>query len=205
MLGCETQVERLARRLRVNDDVRTDAALLAATARGDDTAFGFLVRRYIRAATLLGVQFLGDRAEAEDIAQEAFIIVHKKASTFDADRPFAPWLFAIVRRLAANKRSRDLRRVRLLRLWGWASRTEPAATRAEVALIAGLDGESAIRAMRTLSAMQRACLELVVVRGLSIEEVAAMHGISESTVRQHLFRARVALRRILEPQNEGES
>src|SRR6266545_3689535 len=50
-----------------------------------------------------------------------------------------------------------------------------------LALIAGLDGESAIRAMRTLSAMQQACLELVVVRGLSIEEVAAMHGISEST------------------------
>jgi RNA polymerase sigma factor (sigma-70 family) len=51
--------------------------------------------------------------------------------------------------------------------------------------------------MEDLSPMQRACFELVAVRDLSIEEVAAMHGISESTVRQHVFRARVALRRAL--------
>jgi DNA-directed RNA polymerase specialized sigma24 family protein len=42
--------------------------------------------------------------------------------------------------------------------------------------------------------MQRACFELVAIRDLATEEVAAMHGISESTVRQHLFRARTALR-----------
>ena len=46
--------------------------------------------------------------------------------------------------------------------------------------------------------MQRACFDLVVMRDLSIEEVAVMHGISESTVRQHVFRARAALRTILE-------
>lgn len=45
--------------------------------------------------------------------------------------------------------------------------------------------------------MQRACFELVVVRGLGTDEVAAMHGIAESTVRQHVFRARTALRKLL--------
>jgi DNA-directed RNA polymerase specialized sigma24 family protein len=45
--------------------------------------------------------------------------------------------------------------------------------------------------------MQRACFELVAVRDLTTEEVAAMHGISESTVRQHVFRARAALRGVL--------
>lgn len=45
--------------------------------------------------------------------------------------------------------------------------------------------------------MQRACFELVAVRGLSTEEVAVMHGISQSTVRQHVFRARAAIRAAL--------
>jgi DNA-directed RNA polymerase specialized sigma24 family protein len=41
--------------------------------------------------------------------------------------------------------------------------------------------------------MQRACFELVALRDIPIEQAAAMHGISESTVRQHVFRARRAL------------
>jgi len=190
---------RVAPWLRVNDDGRTDAALLAATARGgDDAAFTVLVRRYIRAATLLAAQFLGDRDDAEDIVQEAFTVVWKHARRFDTDRPFPPWFFAIVRRLATNRRSRDIRRARLLRLWGWATGNEQASSCGESALIARLDAGAAKRAMETLSPMQRACFELVSVRGLSSEEVAAMHGITASTVRQHVFRARAALRSVLD-------
>jgi RNA polymerase sigma-70 factor (ECF subfamily) len=184
--------------LRVNDDGRADAELLAATARGDGVAFGVLVRRYIRAATLLAAQLLGDRDEAEDVVQDAFTVVHKKARRFDAERPFAPWLFAIVRRLAANRRSRDLRRARLLRLWGRGTHAERATAQADDALLTSLDAAAARRAMEDLSPMQRACFELVAVRGLATEEVALMHGISESTVRQHVFRARAALRSMLD-------
>ena len=182
----------------MNGERRTDAQLLAETARGDGAAFAVLVRRYIRPATLLGAQLLGDRDEAEDIVQEAFAVVHRNAGTFDADRPFAPWFFAIVRRLAAKQRSRDLRRTRLLRLFSRGTVAEPASQQAEGALLARLDAAAAGRAMEDLSPMQRACFELVAVRGLSIEEVAAMHGISESTVRQHVFRARTALRAVLD-------
>lgn len=45
--------------------------------------------------------------------------------------------------------------------------------------------------------MQRACFDLVTLRGFSIAEVATMHAISEFTVRQHVFRARTALRAVL--------
>jgi RNA polymerase sigma-70 factor (ECF subfamily) len=182
----------------VSNDERTDAELLAATARGDGAAFAVLVRRYIRAATLLAAQLLGDRDEAEDIVQDAFTVVHRKARAFDAERPFASWFFAIVRRLAANRRSRDLRRERLLRLWSRKTTAPSAFPPADDALVARLDAAVARRAMEDLSPMQRACFELVAVRDLSTEEVAAMHGISESTVRQHVFRARAALRGVLD-------
>lgn len=183
--------------MRVNEDARTDAELLAAAARGDGAAFGVLVRRYIRAATLLAAQLLGDRDEAEDVVQHAFTVVHRKARTFDAARPFGPWVFAIVRRLAANRRARDARRARLLEMFGRRAVAEPSSMDVEDAAVARLDGAAALRAMNDLSPMQRACIELVVLRGLTTEEVAAMHGISESTVRQHVFRARASLRNVL--------
>jgi len=182
----------------VSNDGRSDAELLAATGRGDDAAFAVLVRRHIRVATLLAAQLLGDRDEAEDIVQDAFTVVHRNARTFDAERPFAAWFFAIVRRLASNRRSRDVRRERLLRLWGKGTTAASASSPADDALLARLDAVAARRAMEDLSPMQRACFELVAVRDLSIAEVAVMHGISESTVRQHVFRARAALRAILD-------
>ena len=77
------------------------------------------------------------------------------------------------------------------------------ASSGEDALLARFDAARAGEAMQDLAPMQRACFELVAVRGLSIEEVAAMHGISESTVRQHVFRARASLRRAL-GRREGE-
>ena len=187
----------------MNDDARTDAELLAAGARGDGRAFAVLVRRYIRPATLLGVQLLGDRDDAEDVVQDAFTVVYRSARTFDSARPFAPWFYAIVRRLATNRRTRELRRARLLRFW----RNESVAahvSRPEDVLLAGLDAEAAVRTPHDLSPMQRACFELVTVRGLSTEEVAAMHGISESTVRQHVYRARRVLRSALEPRQDKE-
>ena len=93
-----------------------------------------------------------------------------------------------------------------MRLWR-GSITRPATPDIDDALLARLDVGAAERAMEELSPMQRACFELVALRDFSVEDVAAMHGISESTVRQHVFRARLALRRTLRgptPQS-GES
>jgi len=182
----------------VSHDGRTDANLVAATVRGDDAAFAVLVRRQIRSATVLAAQLLADADEAEDIVQDAFTVVHRQACRFDAERPFAPWLFAIVRRLAANRRAREVRRARLLRWWRTRGPAPAASPPADWGLLARLEAAAVRRAMDDLSPMQRACFELVVLRELSSEEVAAMHGISESTVRQHVFRARAALRGVLE-------
>lgn len=189
----------------MTDDGRTDEALLSATAGGDDAAFAVLVRRYVRGATLLATQLLAGQHGAEDVTQDAFVVVHRNARKFDPTRPFAPWFFAIVRRLAANRRSRELRRARLLRLWGWIGRREPASRHPEDMWNARLDAGAALRAMDDLPSMQRGCFDLVAVRGFSTQDVAAMYGISESTVRQHVFRARAALRAQLSNADREES
>ena len=179
-------------------DDRPDSELLDASARGDAAAFGALVRRYVRPATLLATQLLGDADDAEDIVQDAFTAVYRGARGFDASRPFAPWFYAIVRRLAANRRARDRRRGRLGALWGREPAFERSTPSMDDALLSRIDAAASaalvLRAMEALAPMQRACFELVVLRDVPVAEVAVMHEISESTVRQHVFRARTALR-----------
>jgi len=135
---------------------------------------------------------------AEPIPPETVArLYEREARAFDASRPFGPWLFGIVRRLASNRRVREARRSRLLRLWGRHPDASGSSLRGDEGIVARIDAEAAIRAFAGLPPMQRACFELVATRGLSASEVAAMHGIAESTVRQHVFRARAALRAAL--------
>src|SRR5436190_8996939 len=81
----------------------TDEALLDAYRHGNRAGFSQLVERYQRELFHFLVRFLGDRAAAEDVFQEAFLQVHQSADQFDPSRRFRPWLFTI----AANK-ARDL-------------------------------------------------------------------------------------------------
>jgi RNA polymerase sigma-70 factor (ECF subfamily) len=180
----------------VADDTRSDAALVALTPT-DERAFGTLVRRSIRQSTLLATQLLGDADEAEDVVQEAFTIVYERIDKFDRGQPFPPWLYGIVRRLAGKRRERAARRSRLLSIW--RVRDDDRAT--DAALVSRLHAEDratiVYEAMTSLPPMQRACFDLVVLRDLPPAEAAAMHGITESTVRQHVFRAKRALRAVL--------
>jgi RNA polymerase sigma-70 factor (ECF subfamily) len=82
---------------------RTDEQLLAAYREGDVPSFAALVSRYQRELFHFLVRFVGDRASAEDVFQEAFLQVHQSAEQFDLQRRFRPWLFTI----AANK-ARDM-------------------------------------------------------------------------------------------------
>jgi RNA polymerase sigma-70 factor (ECF subfamily) len=79
--------------------VESDEALLRAYVGGQTRAFATLVARYQRELYHFLARFLGDRAVAEDIFQEAFLQVHESAPSFDPERRFRPWLFTI----AANK------------------------------------------------------------------------------------------------------
>jgi RNA polymerase sigma-70 factor (ECF subfamily) len=84
---------------------RTDEKLLEAHLKGDAKAFPELVERYQNELLHFLIRFLGSRAAAEDVFQEAFLQVHLAAESFDTSRRFKPWLYTI----AANK-GRDYHR-----------------------------------------------------------------------------------------------
>lgn len=178
------------------DSSLDDGALLAAAASSDEEAWRLLIRRHVRAATLFAVQLTGDRDEAEDIVQAAFVLVFERAGSLDGSRPFAPWLFGVVRRLASKAHARRARR---RRLWlRWAGDANPAARTADEPE-ASSDLDFVRRQLAALPPMQRACFELVALRDVAVVDVAAMYEIDASTVRQHVFRARRALRAVVEP------
>ncbi len=78
---------------------RTDEELLTAHMDGDAGAFPELVERYRNDLLHFLIRFMGGRAAAEDVFQEAFLQVHISSESFDPSRRFKPWLFTI----AANK------------------------------------------------------------------------------------------------------
>ena len=84
---------------------RIDERLLVASRNGDRGAFRQLMERHRDDLLRFLVRFLGSRAAADDVFQETFLQVHVAADTFDAERRFRPWLYAI----AANK-ARDFHR-----------------------------------------------------------------------------------------------
>ncbi len=77
----------------------TDEQLIEAYLDGHRAAFEALMNRYSAELLHFLIRFLGSRAAAEDVFQEAFLQVHQSADSFDLSRRFKPWLFTI----AANK------------------------------------------------------------------------------------------------------
>ena len=86
-------------------DVRSDEQLVVAHRAGDATALKNLIERHKAELHGFLTRLVGSRAAADDVFQEAFLQIHLSADSFDSERRFKPWLYAI----AANK-GRDLLR-----------------------------------------------------------------------------------------------
>jgi DNA-directed RNA polymerase specialized sigma24 family protein len=81
---------------RSRDDIAADAAAVERVLAGDSEAFAPMVRRYLRPAYNVAYRLLGNRQDAEDLAQEAFLTALANLRSFDRSRPFGPWFYRIV-------------------------------------------------------------------------------------------------------------
>src|SRR5580698_2917932 len=80
-----------------------DAELMFRVKRGDDAAFAELVEKYKQPVMNLVYRILHDATEAEDLAQNVFLQVHKSAHRYEASARFSTWLFTIARNLSLNE------------------------------------------------------------------------------------------------------
>jgi RNA polymerase sigma-70 factor (ECF subfamily) len=185
--------------------VRDDEHLLVAAAKaGDNTAFEELVVRYEGKIFGLTMSITGNRADAEDATQEAFLKSYTHLSTFQGDSRFYTWLV----RIAANEAQMRLRKRRP----GEFSIDEPIAAGDEDLMPRDLEEwrpnpeqyyvqaeiEQIINeAIEKLDADFRVVFLLRDVEEMSTEETADALGMSIPAVKSRLLRARLKLRQKL--------
>jgi len=170
-------------------DEASDRLLVQRTRGGDVDAFGELVRRYQSSVYGVCYRLLGDSAEAEDLAQEAFLRAFRRLGTYDEARPFGPW----VRRVAANLALNALEQRRPQTL-EWDDEVDQ--IRGDPLEMPEAAGERAEMAERVRAGLlrlpdhYRAVIELRHYQDMSYDEMASALGIGVGDVRTRLFRAR---------------
>ncbi len=173
-----------------------DGWLARRVQAGEPEAFEALARRYLRPVYAVVGAFLREPADIEDAAQETFLRALDRIRTFDAARPFAPWLYTIARNTARNHRKAAARHrsepVETVAVAGNAPDPETEAVQHEIrALVAD--------ALDELPEQQRTAFRLFDIEAYSAQETATLMGINAGTVRAHVHHARRALRARLGP------
>ena len=190
----------------------SDEDLMARAATDDTKAFTELVRRYQTRVIHLVSRLLNDRVVSEDLAQEVFVRVHLHRRNYRTGSKFSTWLFTIAANLAKNEIRRRKRRKNWTSLDEMQEQLQDASMQfadpkanKEVDLereqLSGVVGE----AIATLPERYRVALVLRDIDGLAYEEISQILKIPGGTVRSRINRARLMLKRKLEPMLRREA
>lgn len=170
------------------DEWREDSLLAVRAGEGDEEAFEALVRRHGPMLLQMATRLLGDRTEAEDAVQEAFVSAWRKLPEFRGESSFGTWMYRIVTNRCMNV-LRARRAVTAL-----DALPEPPAPDHQVSPTRAVEAQAAVealsQAMSVLSPEQRVCWVHRELNGLSYEAIAEIVGISQEAVRGRVFRAR---------------
>ncbi len=173
-------------------------SLVARAQSGDWGAFDGLMRAHQRQVFGTARRLLGSPEDAQDAAQEVFLRLYRYLDRLDSGRALAPWLYRVTVNVCRDlARRRRVRRTVSLQEAGEAGLPEPRDPRADPAAAAVVAEEHRIveEGIATLAEKERSALVLRDVEGLSTAEVAAILGTTETTVRSHICRARLKIKK----------
>jgi len=174
----------------------SDRRLIERLQAGDVRAFEELVIAHQHRVFAVAQRMLGNAAEAEEIAQEVFLRVHRSIGEFRGESRLSTWLYAITSRLCLNRLAAGDRRFR--RDDAEALERAPGPGDA-AALLERSEVEAALRdAIAELPEDRRIVVVLRDLEGLSYEEIAQALDLELGTVRSRLHRARTDLKAKLE-------
>lgn len=181
----------------------TDEQLTARARDGDLAAFGALVDRHRAAVVRAALAALGNREDAEDVAQETFLACHRALPRFRGESSLRTWLLAAAWRRALSRR-RSLARWMTHRRFGWTSADDPAAGAPEDPPAPGPSPEALaierdarrhlVAIVRALPARLRDPMLLAASGEYSMAEIAALVGAPVGTVKWRISEARRLVR-----------
>ena len=189
------------------DERDTDAALMIRVREGDHAAFGELVDKYKQPVMNLVYRMLRDLTEAEDLAQNVFLQVHKSAARYQVSAKFSTWLFTIARNLCLNEIRRRSRHStdpldasypeqedQPLRQYEDRKAASPPDTLLQTELEQKIE-----QALAELPESQRTAIVLCRRDELSYEDIAEVLGCSLSATKSLIHRGRETLKQKLKP------
>jgi RNA polymerase sigma-70 factor (ECF subfamily) len=191
----------------MSDSPDPDAALMLRVKRGDSAAFAELVEKYKQPVMNLVFRILRDATEAEDLAQNVFIQVHKSAARYRASARFTTWLFTIARNLCLNEiRRRSRHPADSLDATHPDAEDQPLRQFEDARTFLPTDSllhheleEKIEQALADLPEAQRTAIALCRQDELSYEEIAEILGCSLSATKSLIHRGRETLKDKLKP------
>ncbi len=186
-----------------------EAEFVARLVARDETAFNLLVVTYERRVFALVFRMLGRREEAEDLAQEVFVQVFKAIDQFRGDSKLSTWIYRIAVNLCKNRTKYLSRRHANAEddvdamVDRAALSTAKGVSVGDVGrpdeLVEGMQLEVIVkRAIQAIEPDFREVLILRDVEDMSYEEIAAVTGLADGTVKSRIHRARAQLRALVE-------
>jgi RNA polymerase sigma-70 factor (ECF subfamily) len=170
-----------------------DQDLVTRSQTGDPAAFEALVRTHQRMIHSLTFRMTGSLADAEDLAQEAFLRAYEQIGSFRGSAKFSTWLYRIAMNTCLNWKQSEARRFRLHA----RAAEEFFTTRDGNEISPGAQATEVQAALLKLPAKQRAAIVLTIYDGLNHAEAAQILNCSETTVSWRVFAAKRKLKKNL--------
>lgn len=164
--------------------------LLEQALQGDIESWGEIVRRYRGAVYGVSLGIVGNTADAEDAAQDAFIRAYDNLHRYDLERKFSTWIFTIAANLCKNMLRRKKHMTALDETTEYAGTAEDPAD-----MMAREQQDSLVQdALVDLDEKYRAPMVLRFYGELDYKDIAEVLGVPEGTVKTRIHRAKAALK-----------
>lgn len=181
--------------MRPND---ADGDQLVRACRGESEAVAELLARHRRGLYRFVYRLLGRHADTEDVVQETFVRAFRSLQRREVVGPFESWLFTIAARRCATWRVRERRQGERLEEETAAALVDDARSPHEQVVAREVQRDVSA-ALAKLPPAQRVAVALFELEGWRVAEIARALNCAPATVKVHLHRARLRLRRELTP------
>ncbi len=176
---------------------QTDDELIELIRSGETRFFAALVERYQNPVYGMALRFVRGTADAEDVAQEAFLRAYRGLGAFKGDARFSTWLYRITWNLCTDWLRRNRKPGRASRALDDTAEVADGRVDLEAGLLAAEERRKVRQALDELAERYRTVLVLMYYQKMPCDQIASILELPVKTVETRLYRARKYLRRSL--------